>query len=295
MPAAEKPVRITDRGDPTGDATVAPEHGPGRGHEHGHEHEHGHGHGHGHGLSGLPDAGAFLARLTRFDPGAVVRLRSGAPGATAGAPARTVLWARLPWGVLVGRVVAGSGPGDATVSAAELLTELARGGVELPRRRDADWRWPVPGGPGSVVETIAGAELRRIAVAAADTLRDAASVGVAGRAVGQRAVRDALLDHVAVVVTGPPPAVDPKGTDPGSAAPAGLDPVRGGSRIEISQRLVQAIVRMGFLGSAGPAGRDAVQVRIMGRWVGLAAPFGVAWSQKVSQLAIKPARDHPNG
>ncbi|MEQ4301521.1 hypothetical protein ABNF97_09035 [Plantactinospora sp. B6F1] len=264
--------------------------------------------GNGHGLSGLPDAGAFLARLTRLDPGAVVRLRSGSPGGAAGGPDRTVLWARLPWDVLVGRVVAGAGPGDATVSAAELLAELGRGGAALPRRRDADWRWPVPGGPGTVVETIAGAELRRIAVAAAQTLRGAAAEGVAGRAVGQRAVRDALLDHVAVVVTGPPSTTDPMpapGAVPASG-PTGADPVpvpgtvgagpaSGGGRIEISQRLVQAIVRMGFLGSSGSAGQDAVQVRIMGRWVGLAAPFGVAWSQKVSQLAIKPARDHPNG
>ncbi|WP_199853804.1 hypothetical protein [Plantactinospora sp. BB1] len=245
----------------------------------------------GHGLAGLPDAGAFLARLTRLDPGAVVRLRSGAPGAAAGAPDRTVLWARLPWDVLVGRVVAGAGPGDATVSAAELLAELGRGGAALPRRRDADWRWPVPGGPGTVVETIAGAELRRIAVAAAQTLRGAAAEGVAGRAVGQRAVRDALLDHVAVVVTAPSADTD-RVPDAGTA---GTDPVPGGGRIEISQRLVQAIVRMGFLGSSGSPGQDAVRVRIMGRWVGLAAPFGVAWSQKVSQLAIKPARDHPNG
>ncbi|WP_422773577.1 hypothetical protein ACN28C_12100 [Plantactinospora sp. WMMC1484] len=241
-----------------------------------------------HGLTGLPDAGAFLARLTRLDPGAVVRLRPG------GAADRTVLWARLPWGVLVARVVAGAGPGDATVSAAELLTELGRGGAALPRRRDADWRWPVPGSSGTVVETIDGAELRRIAVAAAETLRGAASEGVAGRAVGQRALRDALLDHVAVVVTGAEPA-GAGGPATGREGTAGIGSSGEDSRIEVSQRLVQAIVRMGFLSSPGPAGQDAVQVRIAGRWVGLAAPFGVAWSQKVSQLAIKPAGDQPNG
>jgi hypothetical protein len=239
--------------------------------------------GDGHGLSGAADAGAFLARLTRLDPASVVRLRSGATAGAAGGTARTVLWARLPWSVLVSRVVAGNGPGDATVSAAELLGELARGGTALPRRRDADWRWPVPGTAGTVVESIAGDELRRIAVAAAGTLRTAAAEGVGGRAVGQRALRDALLDHVAVVVT---PA------SPGAGVP---DPSADGGRIEISQRLVQAIVRMGFLGSPGSAERDAVQVRIMGRWVGLAAPFGAAWSQKVSQFAITPVRDHPNG
>jgi hypothetical protein len=173
-------------------------------------------------------------------------------------------------------MVAGAGPGDATVSAAELLTELDRGGGALPRRRDADWRWPVPTGPGEVVETIAGAELRRTAEAAAGTLRSAASGGLAGRAVGQRMLRDALLDHVAVVVTRP--------------SPAGEAP----DRIEISQRLIQAIVRMGFLGSAAPSELDVVRVRVAGRWLGLSAPFGVAWSQKVSQLTIRPARDRPN-
>ncbi|MFC6022515.1 hypothetical protein ACFP2T_40965 [Plantactinospora solaniradicis] len=240
--------------------------------------------GDGHGLSGAADAGAFLARLTRLDPASVVRLRSGATPGAAGGTARTALWARLPWSVLVSRVVAGNGPGDATVSAAELLGELARGGTALPPRRDADWRWPVPGTAGTVVETIAGDELRRIAVAAAGTLRSAAAEGVGGRAVGQRALRDALLDHVAVVVT---PAASPGAGVPGPSA--------GGGRIEISQRLVQAIVRMGFLGSPGSTEWDAVQVRIAGRWVGLAAPFGAAWLQKVSQFAITPVRDHPNG
>ncbi|MBE1484523.1 hypothetical protein H4W31_000161 [Plantactinospora soyae] len=239
--------------------------------------------GDGHGLSGAGDAGAFLARLTRLDPAAVVRLRSGATAGAAGGTGRTVLWARLPWSVLVNRVVAGDGPGDATVSAAELLGELARGGTALPPRRDTDWRWPVPGAVGTVVETIAADELRRIAVAAAGTLRSAAADGVGGRAVGQRALRDALLDHVAVVVT---PAASPGAEVPGTSVDG---------RIEISQRLVQAIVRMGFLGSPGSTERDAVQVRIMGRWVGLAAPFGAAWSQKVSQFAITPVRDHPNG
>jgi len=232
-----------------------------------------------HQLVGLADAGAFLARLTRLDPAAVVRLRS--VGLVGGAQ-RTQLWARLPWAVLVGRVVDGPGPGDATVSAAELLAELARGGAALPRRRDADWRWPLPPNPGAVVERIAGADLRRVAEAAAGTLRTAAVAGVAGRAVGQRALRDALLDHVAVVVTVPP-------------ADRPAESLIADGRIEISQRLVQGIVRMGFLGPAGSSDMDTVQVRTVGRWVGLAAPFGVAWLQKTSQLAIWPVRDRPNG
>lgn len=225
-----------------------------------------------HGVAGVADAGAFLARLVRLDRSALVRVRSS--------PGRVGLWARLPWTVLVTRTVAGAGPGDATVAATDLLAELGRGGGALPRRRDADWRWPLPPSAGEVVETLAGAELRNIATAAAGALRSAEAGGVGGRAVGQRAVRDALLDHVAVVVTVP-----------------------GGGRIEVSQRLVQAVVRMGFLGTeeaGGPVGKpaagpDRVQVRVAGRWIGLCAPFGTAWSLIVNHLALKTPSRHPNG
>lgn len=251
----------------------------------------------GHGLVDVADAVAFLARLTRLDPAALVRLRSGP------SPGRTALWARLPWTALVSRTVAGAGPGDATVSAAELMAELSAGGGGLPARRDAAWRWPLPPSAGRTVETIAVADLWRVAVAAASTLRAAAAEGVGGRAVGQRAVRDALLDHVAIVVTEPAAG----GTAGGSA--------EGGS-IEVSQRLVQAVVRMGFLGAGGAEGEAGVaegashvgesgqllaegeprvQVRLAGRWVGLAAPFGVAWLPMVNQLAIHTSPSRTNG
>lgn len=210
----------------------------------------------GHGLTGVADAGAFLARLVRFDPATVVRLRP-VPGA-----GRTALWARLPWGVLVVRTVPGAAPGDVTVAAGELLAELSAGGAALPVRRDDGWRWQLPPAASRLVETLPGAELRRIAEAAAGTLREAATHGVAGRAVGQRVLRDALLDHVAVVVT---PDEDPR------------------TPVEVSQRLVQGLVRMGFAGS----GEDDVQVRVAGRWVGLVGPFGAVWSRTVADLALR--------
>lgn len=217
-----------------------------------------------HGLVGVPDAGAFLARLTRLDPAAPVRLKAAA--------GRTALWAHLPWDVLVTREVAGrGGDDDVTVAAAELLAVLARGGDELPRRRDADWRWPVPPAASQTVETVACAELGRLADAAAGTLREVAAGGLAGRQVGQRAVRDALLDHVALVVT-----------------PAGGEPV------EVSQRLVQAVSRMGFLGPSGVETPDA-RVRVAGRWVGISAPYGVAWLQAVKKLTVMPIGSHPKG
>src|SRR5690349_22112204 len=165
-----------------------------------------------HGLTGVPDAGAFLARLTRLDPGAPVRLR--------GSGGRTALWARLPWDVLVTREVAGRGPDDTTVAAARLLAVLAEGGDQLPERRDADWLWPVPPQAATTVESVSAAEVTRLAAAAAGTLREVSTGGVHGRVVGSRTVRDALLDHVALTVT-----------------------TSGGEPVEVSQRLVQAVSR----------------------------------------------------
>jgi hypothetical protein len=217
-----------------------------------------------HGLAAVADAGAFLARLARLDPVAPVRLRRSTAG-------RTALWARLPWDVLVTREISGQGPKDATVSAAELLSVLAAGGDTLPALRDEQWRWPLPPASASTVESVSGAELARLAAAAAGTLREVAAGALGDRAVGQRAVRDALLDHVALTVT-----------------PAAGEPV------EVSQRLVQAVSRMGFL---GPDGVDApeARVRTAGRWVGLSAPYGVAWLQKVGKLTVMPIGVHPFG
>lgn len=196
-----------------------------------------------HGVAGVADAGAFLARLVRLDPTAPVRLRP------AGGPGRVALWARLPWQVLVVRTVAGGpadGPAeDVTVAAAELLAELEHGGAALPTRRDAQWRWPLPSVHSRQVEALPVAELRRIADAAAGTLRTASEQGVAGRAVGQRALRDALLDHVAVRVT-------PDG------APA--------SPVEVPQRLVQGW--SGWASSAPPTARSPVT---------MSPPFRCGW------------------
>jgi hypothetical protein len=211
------------------------------------------------------DLGAFLARLSRLDPAALVRLRRVAPD-------RTAVWGRLPWAVLVSRTVSGAGPDDATVSAADLLGALERpGDLALPARRDAEWRWPLPPAAGRVVEQLPVAEVRRIAAAAAGTLRTAAAEGVGGRPVGERAVRDALLDHVAIVVT----------TD--------------GAHVEVPQRLVQGVARMGFLGRSDTTTVGTVNVQLAGRWIGLAAPYGIAWLLPVSQFAVRPATTRTNG
>lgn len=196
------------------------------------------------------DAQVFLGRLTHLDPAAVVRLRPADSG-------RTALWAHLPWGVLVTREVDGPPPGDLTVAAADLL----QAGDAEPRRRDTDWTWPLPPSAGTVLEEVPAARLQEVAAAAAGTLREVTRTGLDGRPVGSRVLREALLEHIAVIVE----------TDAG--------------RVEVPQRLVQAIVRMGFLGDGETA---PVQVRSAGRWVGLAAPYGTAWLPPSGGLTVQP-------
>lgn len=219
-----------------------------------------------HGVRDAADAGVFLARLTRLDPAALVRLRA-VPDRTGRESPRVALWGRLPWQALVTRTVAGVGPSDATVSAAELLSVLRQGGDELPARRDASWRWPLPSS-GRVVEAIAAEDLVRIDAAAAGTLRSVAT----RRRVGERALRDALLDHVAIVVT------------EGDAG-----------RVDVPQRLVQAVLRMGFLGAGAGQAIESVRVCVAPHWTGLAAPYGVAWLRRVNDVALLPLHVHTNG
>jgi hypothetical protein len=203
------------------------------------------------------DAGAYLARLVRLDAAALVRLRPVGGGALE-------LWARLPFEVLVTRRVRAGLTDDATVRAADLLRVLDAGSDRLPARHDAQWRWPVPPGTGHVVERLPAAEVHRVGAAAATTLREAATAGVRGRAVGERVLRDALLDHVPVVVI----------TDDGR-------------RVDVPQRLVQAVVRMGFLGPPTTGGE--ADVRVAHGWVGLAAAFGTGWYRSSRGLEVRPA------
>jgi hypothetical protein len=203
----------------------------------------------------VPDAGAFLAWVLRLDPAAAVRLRPAPGGVVA-------LWAHLPFEVLVTRGVRAAITEDLTVRADELLTAVERG-AGLPPRREASWRWPLPPTGGRVVERIPADEVRRLAAAAAAAAQSALTGGVAGRAVGSRMVRDALLDHEAIVV------------------------FEGSDRLAVSQRLVQAVTRMNFLSD------EPVSVRRAGAWIGLGAQFGAAWQRAGGGPVLLPHR--PNG
>jgi hypothetical protein len=232
------------------------------------------------GPAGQADAGAFLVRLLRLDPGAVVRLRPArhrpAPqGPTEGGDALTgdasaEIWAMLPFRVLAVRALPVSLDTDVTVPAAALLKTLRDPSAARPQRRDEAWRWPLPPSRGEIVESIPAAEVARVATAASRTLREASQQGVGGRAVGERVIRDALLDHIPIVVTG-----------------------YHGERVDVSQRIVQAVVRMGFLGSASvdPSGSatfgdSSVTVRLVAGWIGLDASSGCAWYRPSSPLRM---------
>jgi hypothetical protein len=235
---------------------------------------------------------AFLTRLRRLDQNAPVRVRPMSNAASDEPPAR--LWAMLPFRVLVSRRLSSAPPADITVSGAGLLDALNAGadGSAVPRRDEA-WRWPLPSSEGRVVESIPAAEVVRLAAAAARTVRQAGAQGIGGRVVGERVLRDALLDHVAIVVT----------TDTGE-------------RVEIAQRMIQALVRMALVGrlhaerhdrmdtnahgqqphghetnrsadgDSTTSGDSPVTVRLAMGWIGLSSPHGSAWYRPISPLFL---------
>ena len=215
------------------------------------------------GPAGRADAGAFLARLVKLDPNCVVRLRPVGDGLVE-------MWAMLPFGVLVVRRIPTPLDADSTVSATELLDTLSDDLPRSIRRRDQAWHWPLPPARSEVVERIPTAEIAAVARAASRTLRVAAAEGVGGRRLGERMVRDVLLDHVAIVAIG------------------------AGTRVEVPQRLVQALVRMGFVTTRVEPAEDIddlatqseslVTVRFIAGWVGLDGSYGSAWYRPTSPL-----------
>ncbi len=197
-----------------------------------------------------PAIGEFLARLVRLDPQSLVRVRAAE------------LWSSVPWNVLVTVPTTAPVQHDITVLAAAWLALDADDPSTL-ERLDAKWRAGTPSGPIVVRETLPVHVLRRVSEAAAETLRETESTGVRGRAVGARALRDALLDHVPIIV-----AAD---TD-------------NATEVRVPQRIVQAVARMGFL--AGPG--EAARVVTTGPWIGIATDRGSGWWRTQSGLALNP-------
>lgn len=215
-------------------------------------------------MAGLtPEVGVFLTRLTRLDGTALVRIRRAPDGAT--------LWARVPWDVLVTRTVGGVDlplnlGDDITVSARAWLAAGDADPSDLARQ-DSAWRVGLPNSAGVVVETMPTRVVRRVSTAAAETWRETARSGLEGRAVGERTIRDALLDHVPITIT----MDGPRETSVGKL-------------IEVPQRIVQAVARMSFLGGD----EEPVDVVVAGPWVGISTAHGSAWWRRPVGLSVRP-------
>jgi hypothetical protein len=198
-------------------------------------------------LGSPADAGAFLARIVRLDPAALVRLRPYGEGTVA-------LWTWLTIGALAVRVVPGTAPADAVVAAAALLDAPLGTDGTLPPRRDNEWRGPLPGGGFRRLDELPADVVAGLAAAGGRTFREAA----AGRSrSGARAVTDAVLDHVAVAVTGP-----------------------GGETADVPQRAIQALSSLGFVGA------DPVPVDVTTAWLRLVGTYGAVHLRRGTGLDV---------
>lgn len=171
------------------------------------------------------DDAAFAGRVARLDPNALVRVHDGR------------LWAVLPIGTLVVRDLAGD-LGEAVYRAGDL--DQGR----LAPRPAAEWRGRLPQRPWEAVETVPAADIVAIDRQAADALRRRR-----GQGVGDRRLRDVLLDHVVLRIE------------------------HGDARYNVEMRLVAALMRMGFLGES------PVRVLRAGRRIGLATAYGGVWER----------------
>lgn len=177
------------------------------------------------------DDAAFAARAARLDPDTLVLAQGGR------------LWAALPIGVLAVREAGDSArPDSALPDGVYRAGDLAAGSA-APRPA-AEWRGRLPRQPWTAVESVPAADIADIDRKAAQALRERR-----GQGIGDRRLRDAMLEHVTL-------RVEHEGR---------IHPVE--------FRLVAGLCRMGFLGE------DPVRVVNAGRRVGLAATYGTVWDR----------------
>jgi len=186
-------------------------------------------------------------RVAALDPRGLLQIRVAGSVAAA--------YARLPFGVLVGRTVrvdpAGVGI-ECAVRARELISWLDAEVKIPPPRRDVEWRGALPPAIGwRRVETVPDGVVRDLVRKGAATFRQAAArEGVVG-AQPRAEVADALLDSVVLSAT------------------------EGDLHAEVTLRAMSALTRMGFL----PHGSH-VAVDVCGRWSRLAAEYGSVYAER---------------
>lgn len=179
------------------------------------------------------DDAAFAARAARLDPDTLVLAQGGR------------LWAALPIGVLAVREAGGTAltaEGGALPDGVYRAGDLAAG-ITVARPA-AEWRGRLPRPPWTTVESVPAADIADIDRKAAQALRERR-----GQGIGDRRLRDAMLDHVTLRVE------------------------YDGRIYPVEFRLVAGLCRMGFLGE------DPVRVIKAGRRIGLAATYGTVWDR----------------
>ena len=200
------------------------------------------------------DLGAFVARVVRLDPAAVVRLRAS--------NGRVTVWAATPFDVLATRTVHGSmDPADLTATANGLLTALAVERAETVDPGPATlWPGVLPPDEGwTAFDDVPAAELERLTDRGLTVARENA---------GPHGPPTSLLDQVVLTVSG---------NDPTAGAPA----------VKVPMRCLFALSGMGFLGpsdSGDPA--DPVRVSATGRWLRLDARYGAVVRRRVTSLPL---------
>jgi hypothetical protein len=193
----------------------------------------------------LAELAPLLRRAVGLDRASLVRVRVF--------PDAALALVRLPFEVLVGRRIPGRFPADqdATFATADLLGWLD-GDLPVPAKRDDAWRGGLPAESGwRRIDTVPDEVVRALVRQGALTLQEAAEREGLPGAQPRAEVTDALLDSVVLTVSDP------------------------SAEIEVSLRLLSALVRMGFLARDSHLAIDAA-----GRWVRLAASYGSAYAER---------------
>ncbi|GAA1700514.1 hypothetical protein GCM10009765_57450 [Fodinicola feengrottensis] len=206
---------------------------------------------------GAAACGAFLVRVRRLDDNALLRVRPAAD--------LVELCCRLPVGVLAVLSVPAeldTTTGDEPVVAADvLLRALAadQAEVSLSPRRDAEWVGGLPSGGFERLDAVPAEVVSRLASAGARTFRQAA----AGRsAKAASTLTNAVLDHVALTVSGP----------------------AGRPTVEVTQRLIQGLAATGLVGESAPD--SVVQVEVREPWLRLRSAAGAVYLRRGGGLNL---------
>ncbi len=236
--------------------------------------------------SELLELAPLLRRGVQLDPASLARVRIGS--------GRVTGLLNLPFHVLVGRTVAGTGDRelDVVAAASSLLAWLDGDRCDPPAAVDALWPGGLPPERGwTRVESIPDTVVRDLVRRGALALEDAAArEGVPG-AQPRAQVTDALLDSVVLTASANEP---PQGNESASAdrppagaeiasAPSGPPPALrhtsslagAPAAVEVNLRTLSAVTRMGFLPPDSHVALD-----VCGRWLRVAAPYGSVYAQR---------------